>query len=103
MTQTIYKSNFPSVKIPERSIFTHVLGPATHPKFSDNIPAFIDAVSGKVVSRGQLRDQALRLAYGLVGDVDAQLLAKRGGQSLSFVRGDVISIYRCASCFSCRT
>jgi hypothetical protein len=89
---TIYKSIFPPVRIPEESIFSHVLGSASRPNFADNLPAFIDAVSGKVVNRGQLRDQSLKFAYGLVGDGDAQILAKRGGPT--FLRGDVIGIYR---------
>ncbi|KAG8832077.1 hypothetical protein FRC17_002086 [Serendipita sp. 399] len=88
MSQTIYRSNYPDVVIPEQSIFTHVLPPPTS-QIPDSLPAFTDAPTGITITRGELRDNALRFAAGLVGE--HQVLASRGGPS--FVRGDVISIY----------
>ncbi|KIM28441.1 hypothetical protein M408DRAFT_329499 [Serendipita vermifera MAFF 305830] len=83
----IYKSTFPDVEIPRRSIFTHLL--PTNSPYADSLPAFIDAPTGKSVTRGELRDHALRFAYGLTGD--KQVLASRGGPQLA--RGDVVAIF----------
>ncbi|KAG8861521.1 hypothetical protein FRB91_006229 [Serendipita sp. 411] len=88
MSPTIYKSIYPDVEIPEQSIFTHVLPPQS-PRIPDSLPAFTDAPTGVTITRGELRDNALRFAAGLTGE--NAVLANRGGPT--FVRGDVISIY----------
>ena len=84
----IYKSTFPDVEIPRRSIFTHLL-PVNGP-YPDSLPAFIDAPTGKSITRGELRTNALRFAAGLTGD--KQVLAARGGPQIA--RGDVLAIFR---------
>jgi 4-coumarate--CoA ligase len=88
MPVKIYKSIYPDVHIPDESIFTHAL-PVNGP-YDDSLPAFIDAPSGKMITRGELRDNSLKFAYGLVGD--NQVLASKGGPK--FARGDVIALYR---------
>lgn len=84
----IYKSNFPDVEIPQRSIFTHLL-PVDGP-YPDSLPAFTDAPTGKTITRGELRTNALKFAAGLTGE--NQVLAARGGPKLA--RGDVVAIFR---------
>lgn len=70
MTDTIYTSSYPSIPIRRRSIFTHILGvssssPDTVGSFPASSPAFIDALSGTTISRGNLRSYALQLAFSL--------------------------------------
>ncbi|KAF8586520.1 AMP binding protein [Ramaria rubella] len=57
----IYYSDVPDLHIPKRSIFTHVFSQG----FDAQLPAYIDAPTGKTLSRGGVRAQALQLAWGL--------------------------------------
>lgn len=91
MTAKIYKSTFPDVHIPEQSIFTHIFPP--NDPFNSSLPAIIDVQTDRTISRGEMREAALRFAAGLVGPI--QTLAARGGPS--FARGDIIAIYRSVS------
>ncbi|KIO13931.1 hypothetical protein M404DRAFT_11945 [Pisolithus tinctorius Marx 270] len=70
MVDQIFRSSLPSVALPRRSIFTHLLG--TCPRTPDLVggfpasaPAFIDSVTGSTISRGALRSFALQLAFSL--------------------------------------
>jgi 4-coumarate--CoA ligase len=85
---TIYKSTFPDVEIPRRSIFTHLL--PTNGPYADSLAAFTDAPTGKTITRGELRSNALKFAAGVTGE--RQVLAARGGPKLA--RGDVVAIFR---------
>ncbi|KAJ3574536.1 hypothetical protein NP233_g1706 [Leucocoprinus birnbaumii] len=68
MPQKIYSSSAPSVHIPDQSIFTYLFG-SDDPKlvgpFPASHPAFIDASTGTTLTRGQLKDLALQLGFGL--------------------------------------
>ncbi|KAF7316075.1 4-coumarate--CoA ligase-like 7 [Mycena indigotica] len=82
MTQ-IYTSPLPDVPICETSIFTHLFASQTPSKadiggFPASAPAYIDAVSGTSLSRAQLRDLALRFAFGLRNHANTANSAKRG-------------------------
>lgn len=61
---TIYTSPYPPVQIPSKSIYSYLL-PKNEPNFEPSLPAFIDAPTGRVVSRGELRETTLQMAFGL--------------------------------------
>ncbi|KAI0687441.1 AMP binding protein [Cytidiella melzeri] len=81
----IYTSPYPPVSIRNESLFTHQF----RTKFNDyphNHPAFIDASTGFTITRAQLRDLGLSMAWGLRNQ-----LSKLGGVQLH--RGDVVMIF----------
>lgn len=84
-TMKIYKSPYPPLPLPDDSVFTYILR-ARFGEHSPNHPAFIDASSGKVITRGELRDLALSMGWGLRNH-----FARAGGVSLA--RGDVVMIF----------
>lgn len=68
MPQKIYTSPAPSVHIRDESVFTHLFGsndPTLVGPFPASHPAFIDASTGTTITRGQLKQFALQLGYGL--------------------------------------
>ena len=78
----VIPSPYPPVHIASESLFTHLFRTSyNNGKPSD--PAFIEAATGKTITRQQTRDFALQFAYGL-----RQGFAERGGISLK--RGDTI-------------
>ncbi|KIK15852.1 hypothetical protein PISMIDRAFT_16239 [Pisolithus microcarpus 441] len=71
MSEQVFRSSLPPVPLPRRSVFTHLLGTSPHIPhlvggFSASSPAFIDAVTGVTISRGQLRSLTLQLAHSLI-------------------------------------
>jgi acyl-CoA synthetase (AMP-forming)/AMP-acid ligase II len=75
----IYTSDLPSPPLPRQSIFHHLFpeldGPCAIPA---SAPQLIDALSGRVVTREQVRLDAQRLAGGL--------------RKLGLKRGDVVGV-----------
>ncbi|KXN85310.1 putative 4-coumarate--CoA ligase 1 [Leucoagaricus sp. SymC.cos] len=68
MPQKIYTSPASSVHIPEQSLFTYLFGSndaSLVGRFPASHPAFIDADTGTTVTRGQLKNLALQLGFGL--------------------------------------
>ncbi|EUC55217.1 4-coumarate-CoA ligase [Rhizoctonia solani AG-3 Rhs1AP] len=63
MSPRIYKSAYPDCIIPRESVFSKLF--PKKPEFDEALPAFIDAVNGRTLSRGDVKDLSLRLAYGL--------------------------------------
>jgi acyl-CoA synthetase (AMP-forming)/AMP-acid ligase II len=82
---SIYKSPYPSVAIPDESVFTFLFE-SKGSRFPGNAPAFIDGLSGRVVSRLELKKLALSLAWGTRNQ-----FAALGGVPLT--RGDTIMIF----------
>jgi acyl-CoA synthetase (AMP-forming)/AMP-acid ligase II len=60
------RSRFPDVEIPPVSLTEFVLG---SPDDADDRPAFVDGLSGRGLSFGEVRDQVRRVAAGLSGRV----------------------------------
>ncbi|KAG7448159.1 AMP binding protein [Guyanagaster necrorhizus] len=77
----IYPSSGPFVPIANRSVFTHLLNEDGNliGGYDANLPAYIDAVSGTALSRGQVRSLSLSFGYGL-----RNYGAKRGDTILVF-------------------
>lgn len=69
MTKTIYVSDHAEQPpLPEVSLFTYLTGvggPSPLPKFSPSLPAFIDGVTDRILTRGELINNALKLAGSL--------------------------------------
>ncbi|KAL5639027.1 hypothetical protein ACGC1H_003414 [Rhizoctonia solani] len=63
MSPRIYKSAYSDCIIPRESVFSKLF--PKKPEFDEALPAFIDAVNGRALSRGDVKDLSLRLAYGL--------------------------------------
>ncbi|THH30875.1 hypothetical protein EUX98_g3326 [Antrodiella citrinella] len=82
----ILASPYPDVHIASESLFTHLF--RTHYSTSrPDHPAFVDAATGKTITRQQTRDLALQFAYALREGFAAQT----GGVSLK--RGDTIMCF----------
>lgn len=75
----IYKSSYPDYVIPRESVFTKLF--PSESRFDESLPAFVEATTGRTLSRGDVRDLSLRLGYG------ARNLLKTK-------RGDTIMIFR---------
>ncbi|GMK55751.1 hypothetical protein CspeluHIS016_0208070 [Cutaneotrichosporon spelunceum] len=69
MPITIYESDYPAPFLPQQSIFDFLLPPGPGispiPDWSPSQPLFIDGLDERVLSRGELRTNALRIASGL--------------------------------------
>lgn len=79
-SSNMYTSNHPSVKIPDSSIYSLSLPKQENPKFNPNSVAFIDAPTGKRITRRQLRELTLELAWS----VKNKLGVKRGDVAMVF-------------------
>ena len=79
----IYTSPFPPVKLQFSSIFSFIF---RDKESLDDSPAYIDAISGIILTRAKLYDQAMRLAWG----------SRMHGLN----RGDVAMIFRYALALS---
>lgn len=65
MPEVIYTSDHPVPPLPESSLFTYLL--PDNDQFDASLPAFIDGFTGRTLSRGDLKDSALRIATGIRG------------------------------------
>lgn len=79
----IYESDYPVPFLPQQSLFEYLMPPAPGvsplPTWPAEQPLFIDGLDGRVLTRGQLRDNSLRLVGGL--------------RSVGFKRGDTACIW----------
>lgn len=80
----IYTSSYAPTPIPEVSLFTHLF-PEVDP-FPGESPAFIDAETGRTVTRQQLREESMQLGWSMRNN-----LVKLGGIPLK--RGDTVMIF----------
>ena len=81
----VYSSPYPPTPVPDESVYTN-LAQTRFADYPSECPAFIDAATGKVITRGEWKDLTLSLAWGLRHE-----LPKLGGVSLQ--RGDVAMIF----------
>ena len=86
MAPRIYPSPLPPTEIPERSIFTQVFSKSD--RIASDFPAFIDASTGTVLTRGTLYTKSLELGFGFRN----VLSATYGGPKLK--RGDTVLVFR---------
>lgn len=81
----IYTSPYPPISFPDESVFTYLL----RTRFDEHPPtraAFVDAATGKVITRAEFRTLSLSMGWGLRNE-----LARLGGVPLK--RGDVALIF----------
>ncbi|KAH9956171.1 AMP binding protein [Russula dissimulans] len=62
MPSTIYTSPIPNIDLVSESLWTYVFQTARH---DPGLPAFIEAATGRVLSRADLRNLSLEFAYGI--------------------------------------
>ncbi|KAJ7099936.1 AMP binding protein [Mycena belliarum] len=87
MSPTIYASSYPSIPLPQTSIFTRLFasqGPGDVGGFPGTATAFIDAASGSSITRAELRHLSLSFAHGLRTHPATRPLAKRGDTVLIY-------------------
>lgn len=74
ISHRIYRSKFRSRPLPQPTSIFHfhfpsstanTEGPFLNPEYPDHIPAYIDGISGKKLSRREVHQSALRLGYAL--------------------------------------
>lgn len=70
MAPVIYTSAIPPVAIVNRSIFTHLFAASSADStsvggFPGSYPAFVDAPTGTIITRAQLKHLALSFAFGI--------------------------------------
>ncbi|KLO18616.1 AMP binding protein [Schizopora paradoxa] len=80
----IHTSHFEPMHVPEVSLFTHLF-PDVDP-FPGDTPAFIDADTGRTVTRQQLREGSMQLGWSMRNN-----LVKLGGVPLK--KGDTVMIF----------
>ena len=62
MLPTIYTSTFPNIDLVSESLWTYIFQTTRH---DPNLPAFIDAATGRILSRADLRNLSLEFAHGI--------------------------------------
>jgi len=84
---TIYRSSIPDVTIPNESLFTFIFEGKVAREIPPTTPAFIDAPTGRSITRAELKTACLSLGWGL-RNVFAN---KLGGVEIT--RGDTLLIF----------
>jgi acyl-CoA synthetase (AMP-forming)/AMP-acid ligase II len=99
----IFESDYPKPYLPRSSVFHHLFPDETSqlPTYDPKLPAYIDGLDGRVLSRGELKERALRVVSGLraVGFQRGDAACLWGANSLewataiygSFAAGAVVS------------
>ena len=62
---TIYRSPIPDVTIPNESLFTFIFEGKVDAEIPPTMPAFIDAPTGRTITRAELKTACLSLGWGL--------------------------------------
>jgi 4-coumarate--CoA ligase len=84
---TIYRSPIPDVAIPDESLFTFLFEGKADREIPGTIPAFIDAPTGRTVTRSEFKTASLSLGWGL-----RNIFASRLG-GVEVARGDTVMIF----------
>lgn len=83
ITHKVIQSTYPLPRLPKSSFFEYIFpasaGTAPYPVPASTTRAFIDAATGRTLTRGELHDDALRLGTGL--------------KAAGFRRGDIACIF----------
>ncbi|KAF9646482.1 acetyl-CoA synthetase-like protein [Thelephora ganbajun] len=83
---TIYHSPIPDLAIPDESLFTFLFEGKVDREIPGTTPAFIDAPTGRSVTRSELKTACLSLGWGL-----RNIFAGLGGMEIT--RGDTVMIF----------
>lgn len=77
---TIYEAEDMNISVPETSVFTFLFEEPNYYSYPESKIAYIEAKSGKSLTRGQTKDLSLHFAWGLRNIVKL----KRGDTALIF-------------------
>lgn len=84
---TIYRSPIPDVAIPDESLFTFIFEGKVDREIPPTTPAFIDAPTGRSITRAGLKAVCLSLGWGL-----RNIFANKLG-GVEITRGDTVLIF----------
>ena len=84
---TIHRSPIPDVAIPDESLFTFLFEGKVDREIPGTTPAFIDAPTGRSITRSELKIASLSLGWGLRN----VFVKKLGGVEIT--RGDTVMIF----------
>lgn len=89
--EIIWKSTLPEPELPRSSLIQYLIGGKGQTplkQYDDSLPAFIDGFTGKKLTRGELKDGALRLAgaLGKLGLKKGSTVCIFGPNSLDWAR-----------------
>ena len=84
---TIYRSSIPDIEIPDESLFTFLFEGKVNREVPGTTPAFIDASTGRSITRSEFKTACLSLGWGLTNVFSKKL----GGAEIT--RGDVAMIF----------
>ena len=84
---TIYRSPIPDVTIPNESLFTFLFEGKVDREIPGTTPAFIDAPTGRSITRSEFKATCLSLGWGL-----RNIFAKKLG-GVEVTRGDTVMIF----------
>ena len=84
---TIHRSPIPDVAIPDESLFTFLFDGKVDREIPGTTPAFIDAPTGRSITRSELKTASLSLGWGL-----RNVFAKKLG-GVEITRGDTVMIF----------
>ena len=84
---TIYRSPIPDLTIPDESLFTFVFEGKVDREIPGTTPAFVDAPTGRSITRAELKAACLSLGWGL-----RNIFANKLG-GVEVTRGDTVLIF----------
>ena len=84
---TIYHSPIPDVSIPDESLFTFLFEGRVDREIPGTTPVFIDALTGRSITRSEFKAACLSLGWGL-----RNVFAKKLG-GVEIKRGDMVMIF----------
>ncbi|KAG8720268.1 hypothetical protein FRC08_000704 [Ceratobasidium sp. 394] len=90
----IYKSSYPDYVVPRQSVFSKLF--PKEPWYDESLPAFIDAASGRTLSRGDVRHLSLCLGHSLRNVLNT----KRGDTVMVFSPNSIswpITLFGCVA------
>lgn len=87
----IYKSLLPPVPVVRHSVFTFLFEQSTYYAHSPSAPAFIDYATGKILTRGDVKHLALKLAWGLRNTIQLHDIHSTSSPSSSSPRPTTLS------------
>jgi hypothetical protein len=75
----VYKSQFPDYVVPRQSVYSKLFPRDTW--YDESLPAFIEATTGRTLSRGDVRNLSLKVGYSV-------------RNILKTKRGDTVMVFR---------
>ena len=81
MSPTIYTSRYPRLDLPSESLWTSIFHATRH---DPSLPAFIEAATGRTLSRAELRNLSLQFAHGVRTCLPEDIRLSRGDTAMIF-------------------